>query len=691
MQVSFYAHAWQAFLMMLAGVVSVFASMMGYLWSGGGEQLLQQSLVFLDTKGQARFDNLKTDLANSKISVFGLRRGDIREGTDNVSGMMCEEFEVRLDLWPWPPRVDSVHVHGVPNLKIAVESGFLQQRGRRDLKGPPFPIYFDHVDLSTQIGDGPLLNLKGCSGVFLKRSGTSRDLIGELSLSELNGQPFPFTLTSHADGRWECRGEQLRIDTKAIQKEVSTLGNDPLDPVELILRALVTGEFGAKGTVSLHVAIQPASESKGRPFKCEGSISYQDLTLQFPPQSQPQTKDVPNFLGWMMGSPDSMWPHWLLPEAIRTGPKGRLFFHMDNKRLEFHCDKDSVFVPRIAGKDTAALTGFRGVVDTGEGHRPVRIFLAGELGNRLDCEMTMARNKNGGRIFDLMFQPGSAALQADPKVSLWHFRSRIEDLSEQEGRKSDQPLLKFAVEMDSRNCPDTLLLPPGAVDFSGHFRTKGQYWPNRVLTLDEICWEKGGLIFGGKQKVDKKIRERQMYGPIFDGLRQLWGAGEKEWRLQDVSLKGKAKVQFDRQANWMNAEFLDWKLSSGQVAYRGLSTDLGAVGIQVAGSMTNNIAQTAKPGTPAIRIKAKVMEGTVESWSMVFTAQKDGDGYKELRFEENGVPLNLHPERDTLKDTPYVKTTMLVFNKRVDRITVLKKLQKKEGKKEYIRETLGKK
>lgn len=685
MRISLYVHAWQALLMFIAGILSVLASQVGYLRSGGGEELLQQALVFLPTKGKKGFDSLEFNLAESRMSVLGLYHEDITDGANKVSGLRAERCEVRLDLWP-RVRVDSIHVSGVRDLGIAVESGFLQRSHGSYPGGLPFPLYFEGVDLSARIGDGPVVKLKDCSGVLRQRKDPKDKLIGEFRLSKLNDQPFDFKLTAHADGRWECRGTDLSIDTRALQRDTpKVLSSDPLDPVALLVRGLLTGEFGARGNVSVRVDVMPASASDKTEFACQGEVTYQDLSLRFPPREAPAARAVPDFLAWMLGGSQGMAPHWLVPDSVTSGPKkGRLSFHMYGNRLDFVCDEGSVFIPRYNGQDRSPLESFRGYVITDEEHRPKHIALRGFLGDRLNCELKMESKDKGVRVFNLVFRPRVIGSETQDKdVALWHFRSRIEDYSQLVEKSKDpkSALLKFQVEMASSHCPDPLLLPPGVVDFSGLLRVKGRYLAGRVLTLDEILWEKGGLVFGGKAgAVQKTLQSRQGYGPFFGALRQLWGSGSSEWRLQDVDLKGGATVRFDEQVRWVATELTDWRLSSGRVLYRGLTTDLGAEGIEVQGELRK---PPAKPDQPTIRINAKARKGTKNEWGMSLNGQLLMNGDGELRFKEKDVPSAVHPERQKLKGTPYESGW---FDKRINRTTLLRV---KDGK--FQRETLPKK
>ena len=651
MPVSLYGHAWQALLMFLAGLVSVVASLIGYLRSGGGEELLQQALVSWQPEGGLKFDSLDLDLKNSTLTVHKLRRKDLTEGPDQVRGLVAEQCVVNLDLWPWPPRVDSIHLHGIADLQIAVRAGFLRDSGNKIPRGPPIPVYVHGVNAGIKVGDMPVQTLRNCSGVL--RIGAKAELIGDFSLTELNGKPFEFSLSSKGDGRWEFNGNELAIDTQPLHVPAAELGKEPLDPVALLLRALLSGECGAEGTVSeLRLLVQPATGA--RAFVCEGQVAYKNLKLSLPPRDKPAAEAVPHFLDWMLFGKRTLWPPKLMPDEIRTGADGRLAFHMHGQRLGFDCDEGagSAFIVRKDGQDYPRLESLKGSIETdGEG-RPESILLRGIIGQRWSGELRMQRRPAGSRIFDIMLDPRATGERPDLgfDVPLWRFRSRVEDHSEvgSTGAPAGGPLVKFDVEFASQDFPVSPLLPPGVRDVSGRLRIKGNFSRARVLGLEEILWTNGALTYGGLVGASPDPLLTNMYGPVFDALQVLWGGASASWRLQDVHLTAKALARFDSQNRWLGTELEDWKLKAGEVLYKGQSTDLGALGLEVQGYVR---PATEDPGVALILIEAGVREskGRNFKWSLRLSGRIAQGGAGELRFEERDMPLKLHPERGSLE------------------------------------------
>jgi hypothetical protein len=242
----------------------------------------------------------------------------------------------------------------------------LQEQQRDYPKGPPFPLHFEGVDCEAQVGDTPTLRLKGCRGTVNR--GPDKELRGEFSLSELNGQPFDFRLAALPDGRWELRGTELAIDTRQVRSppgHPKAAPGEKLEPVELLLRSLWSGEGAAKGTVSLWVVLQPAAA--GRAFACEGQLGYRGLELQLPAQDV-QSWVLPVFLEWVVGEHRGMWPRLLTADGLRTGGDGRLSFHMHGNRLNFACDEGpgSALILRRLGVDLAPLESLKGCVWTDE-------------------------------------------------------------------------------------------------------------------------------------------------------------------------------------------------------------------------------------------------------------------------------------------------------------------------------------
>lgn len=647
MRISYYVLVWQAILMFLAGIVSVGGSLAGYLSSGGGDELLQQALVSFFPQGNVRHEGIEFDRQTwSRIVVRNLRSDPIVEGQNSVQGLVAERCEVNLDLWPWPPRIDSVHVFGMRSVEISVQPGYLQDTQPKIAKGPPFPVYFHGITAGVKIGNGPWLKLEDCSGVL--KQGLKEAMIGEFSLSKLNGKPFEFTIASLGEGRWESHGRNLEIDTQVLHVEAEKLG-EAVDPVTLLLRALLTGEMGAKGAISsLRVAVQPGSAT--RPFLCEGQVGYQNLELHLPQARTPAGAAVPTFLRWMFFSDNSSWPTWLQPDSIRTGAAGTLTFHMHGNRLEFACDEGAESAFMVGKRDGAgqlqhiALESLKGSLITDESHRPHTIVLRGILGGRYNADLRMDRNDTGVRTFELLVDP-RAPLARDARifdVPLWRFRSRVEDYGAAAGANSGS--VRFEVEFAAQDFPYSPLLPPGVRDVSGRMYVRGRYGSERVLDLEEVTWKKGALTYGGQEPAAVNPLLADIYGRVFESLKRMWGGPESGWTLQDIELTGKLRARFNDKNEWTGTELSDWKLANGVVSYKGTSSDFGAAGIEIQG----HYLPKAGDRQPLL-VEAGVRDGKGRfKWSMRLEGVNLGAPGAEIRFIEDGVPLKLHPERESI-------------------------------------------
>src|SRR5262249_15585522 len=156
---------------------------------------------------------------------------------------------------------------------IIVDEGFLQQGNLPDhkaLKGLP-KIVFEDCDMNVVLGGAPPLALSGCKGE-IQRDSEGR-LRGAFSLRELNGKPFDLRVESLEDGRWVVTGNTIQLDTRAALSAQRNPFDAKFDPVGLLVKALFSGEMGARGTLtSLHISVQPATEQRG--FSCDGEVGY---------------------------------------------------------------------------------------------------------------------------------------------------------------------------------------------------------------------------------------------------------------------------------------------------------------------------------------------------------------------------------------------------------------------------------
>ncbi|GMV83410.1 MAG: hypothetical protein AMXMBFR7_45940 [Planctomycetota bacterium] len=666
--VSLYLHAWQAVLMFLAGMVCVLAGFVGHLRTGGAEQMLQQALVsFLPGGGRATFDPpLNLDLQRSVLTVTGLKHSDIDDGVNRVTGLSADRCEIHLDVWPWPPRIESVHFIGMRDLSVNVSGDFLQ-RPQAPLVGPPIPLYFEQVDLEARIGSMPALQLRGCGG-RLDRGGDGEP-IGEFRTEVFNGQPFALRVSSLGEGRWKGVGSGLQIDTPSQWREGQPHQESaPLDPVVLLLRTLLTGESGAKGELpSLSVDVQvPTGE---RPFACDGYVSYRNLDLRLP-RDVPADVMVPPALNWMQGAKGTLWPHWLKAEAIRTGPEGRVSFHMQGGRLEFAVDegRGGAISAQSGGQELGPVESLKGSIVTDGKSRASRIVLRGFLGDLLQATLIMNRQEGGGRSFQLAFEPRAlGGTEVAESMPLWRFRSHVEDYSDlSEEARGERPLVRFDVELNSQDFPDPFLLPPGVRGLRGRIAASGRYLSDRVLYLDRIVWENGGLTYGGAVTGEAHPLREKAFGPFLSGLKTLW-AGKDEWRLQDINLSAKAKLTYDERFGWVGTEILKGKLDRGLVSYRDRTTDLGPAKVEFMGRY---LRRSDEDGEPPIHFVAGTRDGEQGAflWSMQVVGRLDESGNGVLRFLERNVPSQFHPE------FPFIDSEHKsgVFDRRVSRETILR-------------------
>lgn len=640
MRIAYYTHAWQAVLMFLAGALSLVGSFVGYLDSGGGNELLQQALVSFFPRGNVRHGGLRFDSGTwSKVTVQNIQSDPIIEGPNYVKGLHAEKCEIYLDLWP-SPRIEAVHVYGIKEIEVSAKPDYLQETQPKITKGPPFPVYFHDINADIKIGQGPLLKLEDCNGVL--KQGLQQDLIGEFGLNKLNGKPFSFTVSSLGEGRWETHGRNLEIDTQILHVAPEQLG-EAVDPVALLLRALLTGEMGAKGQIpALRVAVEPATENKT--FVCEGQVAYKDLELRLPPVKTPAGVVVPVALDWMFFGEKSIWPPWLLPDSIKSGGGGSLSFHMNGNRLEFACDEGigSAFIVTKHG-GSISLESLKGSIVTDEQHRPKSVVLRGILGRLYNGELRMERGEDGVRTFDLVMDPRANHRDAP----LWRLRTHVEDYSESLAAGAKGDWVKFEVELASQDSPIGEFLPPGVHDVSGRLIVRGRFSSDRIMDLDEITWRKGALTYGGGEAPVTNPLMADVYGRVFASLRRMWGAGDSEWSLQDMDVTGRVRVRFDEKNNWLDTKVFDWKLASGIVTYRGMASDFGAAGIEVEGFYSS---KADSPGGPMLQFEAGPRDRKTAKfdWSMRLEGYKLGTPESEVRFIENSVPLKLHPQRETI-------------------------------------------
>ncbi len=676
MNISLYGYLWQAILMFLVGLIAAAGSFVGFLRTGGGEQVLQQALVsFLPrgTGGRARFDRLELDIQNSKLMVYKVWHSPVTDGQNTVSGLQADVCEIGLDLWPRPD-ITGVVVRGMRELKLEVQKGFLQKK-RAYPSGPPFPIVFEDVNGVLHLGGGPALRLDGCRGevraaVAGAAPGQRGEMIGDFSLQRLNDRPFHFRLATLADGRWEFRGTDLVVDTRPLAEGSGGPGitGQSLDPIELLLRSLLTGESGARGVVSLQGVVQPAAE--GRPFACEGRIGYRNLVLRLP-SAEVQSGVLPVFLEWMLRGRKASWPRLLMADTISTGPDGQISFHMVGERLEFACDEGagSALIAGRDGANLAPLESLKGSVLTDAEYHPKEIVLRGFLGDSLRVEARMRQGTEGQGIYDVLVEPRAAGPGAERlAVPLWRFHSSLEDRGKRvQANRPDDDVLRFSLELSAMNFVDTFkLLPPGFRDLSGRWHATGRLTVDRRLVLSDISWTNGTLIFGGPDPADPFPFVRRAYGPVMEALQALWGGGPA-WRLENASLRGGAEAEYNERGDWLRTRLVDWRLTSGDVIYDGKSTDYGSLNLAIRGEYGRS-PEHPDQSEFTFQVNPRTTGDGEPDWWMRLVGILDDSGSGLVWWKEYRVPLKIHPERDRM-DRRFLSGT---FTQRVYRQRTLK-------------------
>lgn len=618
--------------------------------------------------------------------VYKIWHSPISDGQNTVSGIQADVCEIGLDLWPRPD-ITGVIVRGMRDLKLEVQKGFLQKKREYPL-GPPFPIVFEDVNCQLHLGNGPALKMDGCRGEIRSAtptdsSGQRGEMIGDFSLQRLNDKPFRFRLASLADGRWEFRGVDLVVDTRAMEGgpgERPGITGRSLDPIELLLSSLLTGESGARGVVSLGGVVQPAAE--GRPFACEGRVSYKDLVLRLP-SAEVQSGILPMFLEWMLGGRKASWPRLLMADTLSTGPDGRVSFHMYGDRLEFACDEGpgSALIAGREGVNLAPLESLKGSVLTDADYHPKEIVLRGFLGDALRGEAHMRRGAEGQGLYEVLIEPrATGADQGQLSAPLWRFHSYLEDRGKlARADRPDDDTLRFSLELSAMNFVDTFkLLPPGFRDLSGRWHATGRLTVDRRLVLSDISWTDGKLVFGGPDRADPFPFVRRAYGPVMEALKPLWGAGPA-WRLDNISLRGKAEADYNDKGEWQRTRLIDWRLASGDVIYDGKSTDFGVLDLSVRGEYGRS---TDHPDQAefSFQTSPRTERNDNPDWWMRLVGILDDTGSGIVWWKEYRVPQKIHPERDRL-DKRFLRGT---FGSRVYR---QRTLRMENGRPREIEET----
>jgi hypothetical protein len=332
---------------------------------------------------------------------------------------------------------------------------------------------------------------------------------------------------------------------------------------------------------------------------------------------------------------------------------------MYGERLEFACDEGpgSALIAGREGANLAPLESLKGSVLTDAEYRPKEIVLRGFLGDSLRGEACMRRGPEGQSLYEVLIEP--RATGSDPKqlsVPLWRFHSLLEDRGKLvQANQPDDDVLRFSLELSAMNFVDTFkLLPPGFRDLSGRWHATGRLTQDRRLVLTDISWTDGKLIFGGPDPAEPFPFIRGLYGPVMDALKPLWGGGPA-WRLENVTLRGKAEADYNERGEWTRTRLVDWHLASGDVIYDGKSTDYGALDLNVRGEYGRS-AEHADQSEFTFQASPRTEENDNPDWWMRLVGILDDTGSGMVWWKEHRVLLKVHPERDRL-DKRFIRGT----------------------------------
>ncbi len=643
--------------MFLAGLVSVLAAFAGYMKAGGKEELLRGALSNLDSQGQHTFKSVVFDWHEGALVVSDLHRENIypldsANPNDKISGLSADHVTLKVDLFPWPPNVRKLTVDGMKDTEVTVSQGFLQNGKLWQPKGPPFPIEFQNCNLKLNIGDITPVQLTGCSGEI--RSGALEDVRVAFSLRELNGKPFNLKLETLEDGQWQLTGENIQLNTRDVVAMDKKPFGDKLDPVGLLVRSLFSGEMGAEGIVtSLRIAIQPATATKA--FACDGEVGYRDLEFRLPSPEKVEGQALPYFLDQLLGAEkdESIWPRWMQVDRIKTGHNGRVHFHMIDGKLEFACDEGagSAFTGSRGDAQFPPLESLKGAVETDTQGRPCRIVVRGFLGDQLSFETRTAREKDGMRSYEMLIEPrGGDSAKLEFRQSLWRFKSIVKDylvVDNATVAARKLPWAEFEVEADARHFPKPDLLPVGMQNVSGHMYAKGRFGRDLLLHFDTVNLDDGaGLIYGNPKSQPAVSATHSNFGPFWDALVAMFGT-DTPWQFHDLSLHGEADVQFELspKLHWKTTRLKNFKLESGTLEHANRTTDVGAIGLQLDASHSQN---SQHPFESQIEVTA----GVPQLWDVKLKGNWQygkGMGQGDFVLKEENVPFLLHPQRDSLE------------------------------------------
>lgn len=636
--------------MFLAGLLSILASFAGYVQSGGGEELLRRLLANF-TAGRANFDSLAFKWRTAEMVVTNLKHEPFEWPKKNpiasFSGLLAKEMTVKLELFPWPPAVESITVQGMPEAAIAVSEGFLQTGKLQELHLEHVPpVRFIDCNLKLDIGPVGPLRLSGCSGE-LRRGSAKEPPRGSFSLSELDGRPFNFKLEMLENGRWALTGEGIQLNTRAIKAKGNPFAGQ-LDPVGLLVRGLFAGDMGAEGTISsLRLTVQPATGT--RKFVCDGEVGYRDLQFHLPKPTAEAGEALPFWLDRLLGAGENLWPRWMQVDVIRTGADGRVAFHMADGRLNFACDEGqgSAFTGIREGQTLPALEALKGAVETDENNRPRHIVLRGFLGEQLSFETHLEKNPDRSRTYEMLLEPRVAVPRAggEPKPSkpLWSFASRVTDYfdvssAQRPTTAGEHSRVTFALQGEARHFPWPDWLPPGMRDLSGRISAEGRFTEQQRLCVDAVNLNDGAVLIYGGAATAVNAAAAPAFGPLGDALQEFFGTAQP-WELQNLTLRGRANVEFSPDLAWQRTVLNDFALASGSLVSKGRIVNLATAGIVL------EVVHTREAEVPNVGVLAYVPN----KWKVRLTGAWRPDGSTgTFKLLEENVPFELHPQQDTL-------------------------------------------
>ena len=650
--------------MFLAGCVSVIAACGGYLQSGGGEELLRRALVKLET-GKADFKSIDFRWKRGEMVVNELRHEPFNWPRENpqvrCNGLFAKTMTLKLDLFPWPPKIENITIDGMHDIDIVATNDFLQSGQLQQLRktGNLPTITFRDCNLKMKFGDLNPILLTGCGGE-LRQSGDRgvilseenlddrrKELRGSFSLKELNGKSFNFRLETLDDGSWLFTGSDIQLDSGVLKApknpfEALMSPTGKVDPVYLLVASLFSGEMGAAGKISsLRVFIQPASGT--RTFMCDGEVGYNDLKFQLPPPQEKSGQVLPGLLNELLGAGETFWPRWMQVDRIRTGDGGRVSFHMADRRLNFACDEGSgsAFTGMREGVKFPPLESLKGSVEADAEGRARRIILRGFLGDELSFETRIDRMPDQKRIYELLVEPRAGdRLKIVFGKPLWRFASRVQDYTSQP--ESDSPRVDFELEADARHFPWLSLLPAGLQELSGHMYAKGKFTRSNQLQFETLRIDDDArLAYGG---VDEVRPDAGDFAALWPALHAFFGT-TIPWKMQDLDLATGATVQFSNELQWETTELQKGTLQKGTLSHAGLSSDIGIAGIVF---NATHKRQKVAPFASSIEARASAPSG----WQVVLRGDWKRDAGQlsgTFNLKEENVPLALHPQREKLE------------------------------------------